>query len=138
MKVQKRNIILLLGLVILMERSLDSKNIASNKKIDEIKKSTRIEKKYFRENPVINEKRKLIYTRVFKCAGKIYELDYLTPRVARITNVLKNQSHQLDKSDDMAGEYFSNGIISIQILKRKIVLTQNENRVTCHEIFNKK
>ena len=53
---------------------------------------------------MIYEKRKAIYTRSFKCDKKIFELDYLTPKVARITDIAKKQSFQLDKKDDASGE----------------------------------
>ncbi|RKW36336.1 MAG: hypothetical protein D8B40_00250 [Leptotrichia sp.] len=68
----------------------------------------------------------------------MYELDYLTPKVTRITDVTKNQSFQLDKKDNAFGEYFSNGVISIEISKEKVILTKNGNRAICQEILKNK
>ncbi|ASQ47884.1 hypothetical protein BCB68_02215 [Leptotrichia sp. oral taxon 498] len=142
MKIQKRKIILFLGLAILFEGILGVKNVNANKKIEEIKQETKKtvdkEKNIARKNQVIKEKRKLIYTRTFKCDKKMYELDYLTPKVTRITDVTKNQSFQLDKKDNAFGEYFSNGVISIEISKEKIILTKNGNRAICQEILKNK
>ena len=104
----------------------------------ETKKTVDKEKNIARKNQVIKEKRKLIYTRTFKCDKKMYELDYLTPKVTRITDVTKNQSFQLDKKDNAFGEYFSNGVISIEISKEKIILTKNGNRAICQEILKNK
>ena len=140
MRIQNKKVILFFGLAILFCGILGAKSVSAKRRIEEIRKEIKKiadgEKNIIKKNQMIYDKRKAIYTRSFKCDKKIFELDYLTPKVARITDIAKKQSFQLEKKDDASGEYFSDGVISIKISKEKVILIKNGNKMICQEILN--
>ena len=84
-----------------------------------------------RKNPVINDKRRKLVFKKFKCNKKIYTVNYITDEMVQLLDMKTYEKSLLDRTVSTGGEKYSNGNVKIHIEGNRMTLTQNGKNTSC-------
>lgn len=84
-----------------------------------------------RKNPVINDKRRKLVFKKFKCNKKIYTVNYITDEMVQLLDMKTYEKSLLDRTVSTGGEKYSNGNVKIHIEGNHMTLTQNGKNTSC-------
>ena len=84
-----------------------------------------------RKNPVINDKRRKLVFKKFKCNKKIYTVNYITDEMVQLLDMKTYEKSLLDRTVSTGGEKYSNGNVKIHIEENRMTLTQNGKNTSC-------
>lgn len=84
-----------------------------------------------RKNPVINDKRRKLVFKKFKCNKKIYTVNYITDEMVQLLDMKTYEKSLLDRTVSAGEEKYSNGNVKIHIEGNRMTLTQNGKNTSC-------
>jgi putative outer membrane o protein len=84
-----------------------------------------------RKNPVINDKRRKLVFKKFKCNKKIYTVNYITDEMVQLLDMKTYEKSLLDRTVSTGEEKYSNGNVKIHIEGNRMTLTQNGKNTSC-------
>jgi len=84
-----------------------------------------------RKNPVINDKRRKLVFKKFKCNKKIYTVNYITNEMVQLLDMKTYEKSLLDRTVSTGEEKYSNGNVKIHIEGNRMTLTQNGKNTSC-------
>ena len=84
-----------------------------------------------RKNPVINDKRRKLVFKKFKCNKKIYTVNYITDEMVQLLDMKTYEKSLLDRTVSTGEEKYSNGNVKIHIEGTRMTLTQNGKNTSC-------
>ena len=84
-----------------------------------------------RKNPVINDKRRKLVFKKFKCNKKIYTVNYITDEMVQLLDMKTYEKSLLDRTVSTGEEKYSNGNVKIHIERNRMTLTQNGKNTSC-------
>ena len=84
-----------------------------------------------RKNPVINDKRRKLVFKKFKCNKKIYTVNYITNEMVQLLDMKTYEKSLLDRTVSTGEEKYSNGNVKIHIEGNHMTLTQNGKNTSC-------
>ena len=84
-----------------------------------------------RKNPVINDKRRKLVFKKFKCNKKIYTVNYITDEMVPLLDMKTYEKSLLDRTVSTGEEKYSNGNVKIHIEGNRMTLTQNGKNTSC-------
>lgn len=84
-----------------------------------------------RKNPVINDKRRKLIFKKFKCNKKIYTVNYITDEMVQLLDMKTYEKSLLDRTVSTGEEKYSNGNVKIHIEGNHMTLTQNGKNTSC-------
>lgn len=84
-----------------------------------------------RKNPVINDKRRKLVFKKFKCNKKIYTVNYITDEMVQLLDMKTYEKSLLDRIVSTGEEKYSNGNVKIHIEGNRMTLTQNGKNTSC-------
>lgn len=84
-----------------------------------------------KKNPVINDKRRKLVFKKFKCNKKIYTVNYITDEMVQLLDMKTYEKSLLDRTVSTGGEKYSNGNVKIHIEGNRMTLTQNGKNTSC-------
>ena len=84
-----------------------------------------------RKNPVINDKRRKLVFKKFKCNKKIYTVNYITDEMVQLLDMKTYEKSLLDRTVSTGEEKYSNGNVKIHIEENRMTLTQNGKNTSC-------
>lgn len=84
-----------------------------------------------KKNPVINDKRRKLVFKKFKCNKKIYTVNYITDEMVQLLDMKTYEKSLLDRTVSTGGEKYSNGNVKIHIEENRMTLTQNGKNTSC-------
>lgn len=84
-----------------------------------------------RKNPVINDKRRKLVFKKFKCNKKIYTVNYITDEMVQLLDMKTYEKSLLDRTVSTGQEKYSNGNVKIHIEGNRMTLTQNGKNTSC-------
>ena len=84
-----------------------------------------------RKNPVINDKRRTLGFKKFKCNKKIYTVNYITDEMVQLLDMKTYEKSLLDRTVSTGEEKYSNGNVKIHIEGNRMTLTQNGKNTSC-------
>ena len=84
-----------------------------------------------KKNPVINDKRRKLVFKKFKCNKKIYTVNYITDEMVQLLDMKTYEKSLLDRTVSTGEEKYSNGNVKIHIEGNRMTLTQNGKNTSC-------
>lgn len=84
-----------------------------------------------KKNPVINDKRRKLVFKKFKCNKKIYTVNYITDEMVQLLDMKTYEKSLLDRIVSTGEEKYSNGNVKIHIEGNRMTLTQNGKNTSC-------
>ena len=84
-----------------------------------------------RKNPVINDKRRKLVFKKFKCNKKIYTVNYITDEMVQLLDMKTYEKSLLDRTVSTGEEKYSNGNVKIHIEGNRMTLIQNGKNTSC-------
>ena len=84
-----------------------------------------------KKNPVINDKRRKLVFKKFKCNKKIYTVNYITDEMVQLLDMKTYEKSLLDRIVSTGEEKYSNGNVKIHIEGNHMTLTQNGKNTSC-------
>ena len=84
-----------------------------------------------RKNPVINDKRRKLVFKKFKCNKKIYTVNYITDEMVQLLDMKTYEKSLLDRTVSTGKEKYSNGNVKIHMEGNHMTLTQNGKNTSC-------
>jgi len=84
-----------------------------------------------RKNPVINDKRRKLVFKKFKCNKKIYTVNYITDETVQLLDMKTYKKRLLDRVVSANGERYSDENVKIHIKGSHMTLTQNGRNTSC-------